>query len=71
MVTDTYPDRTRIQTVYVMKGDEVKTAVKVFSPFKYGGDVRCDLHPRWVQGNRICFDGTFEGKRRLYITEIP
>ena len=71
VVTDTYPDRTRIQTVYVMKGDKVKTAVKVFSPFKYGGDVRCDLHPRWVQGNRICFDGTFEGKRRLYITEIP
>ena len=71
-VTDTYPDRTRIQSIYVMQGDGVKTAVKVFSPFRYGGDVRCDLHPRWVNGGRqICFDATFEGKRRLYITDNP
>lgn len=71
-VTDTYPNRTRVQSLYVMKGGCIKPAVKVFSPFKYGGDVRCDLHPRWVNGGKqICFDATFEGKRRLYITDNP
>ncbi len=70
-VTDTYPNRTRVQSVYVMKGHTVKTAAKVFSPFKYGGNVRCDLHPRWVSDSQICFDATFEGKRRVYLADNP
>lgn len=70
VVTDTYPNRQRLQTIYVMKNDKVNKVARVFSPFKYGGDVRCDLHPRWNRnGDKICFDATFEGKRGLYIVK--
>jgi len=67
-VTDTYPNRTRIQSIYIMQGDVVHRVARVFSPFKYGGDVRCDLHPRWSRdGKQICFDGSFNGKRAVCI----
>lgn len=74
VVTDTYPNRKRIQFIKIMdamkKNGSVTTVAKVFSPFKYDNDTRCDLHPRWNhKSNQICFDGTFEGKRRLYIVK--
>lgn len=71
VVTDTYPDRKRIQSIYVMKGDLVKRVARVFSPFKYGGDVRCDLHPRWsADGSKLCFDGSFKGKRSVCVVNL-
>lgn len=67
VVTDTYPNRKRIQSLYIMSGTAVKTIARVFSPFRYGGDVRCDLHPRWSRdGAQICFDASFSGKRAIY-----
>ena len=70
VVTDTYPDRKRIQSIYVMDGKKVKKIASVFSPFKFSGDVRCDLHPRWSKnGKQICFDGSFEGKRSIYTVD--
>lgn len=70
VVTDTYPDRKRMQSLYVMQQGKVKTIAKVFSPFKYKGDVRCDLHPRWnYGGNKICFDASFNGKRSICVME--
>lgn len=71
VVTDTYPDRKRIQSIYVMKGDKVKRVARVFSPFKYGGNCRCDLHPRWKpDGSQICFDASFRGKRCICIVNL-
>lgn len=71
VVTDTYPDRKRVQSVYVMKDSVVKRVARVFSPFKYGGDVRCDLHPRWKpDGSQICFDASFLGKRSVCVVNI-
>jgi hypothetical protein len=71
VVTDTYPNRHRLQTVYVMSGDVVKKVAKAFSPFKYSGDIRCDLHPRWDRsGNKVCIDATFEGGRGMYIITL-
>ena len=75
VVTDTYPDRTRISSIKVMSGDlqnpNIKTIAKVFSPFKYDNETRCDLHPRWNHiGNKICFDSVFEGHRGLYYIEL-
>lgn len=71
VVTDSYPDRARMSSINLMLGDESKleskTIAKVFAPFKYDNDTRCDLHPRWNhKGDQICFDGVFEGKRGLY-----
>ena len=72
VVTDTYPDRARIQRIYVMKGENCKPEIvsKTFSPFKYDNDTRCDLHPGWNhKGDKVCFDSVFEGHRGLYIVE--
>ena len=74
IVTDSYPDRARIQYIRVMKGEDCKpeTVAKVFSPFKYDNDTRCDLHPRWNhKGNQVCFDSVFEGHRGLYTVDVP
>ena len=72
IVIDSYPNSKRIASIYIMSenGDE-KEVVKVFAPFKYDNDVRCDLHPRWDRtGQKICFDACFEGKRGLYICKL-
>lgn len=76
IVTDTYPDRARVAEIKIMDGtDERKSSVnviaKVFAPFKYDNDTRCDLHPRWnYKGNKICFDSVFEGHRGLYVVDV-
>ena len=76
VVFDTYPSRSRIQEVklgrdYDIKGDSVRVIARVFSPFKYDNDTRCDLHPRWSRdGKKVCFDSVFEGHRGLYIVDV-
>ena len=76
VVFDTYPSRSRIQEVKLgrdndTEGSSVKTIAKVFSPFKYDNDTRCDLHPRWSRdGKKVCFDSVFEGHRGLYVVNV-
>ncbi|MFD1362329.1 hypothetical protein [Lentibacillus salinarum] len=71
VVTDTYPDRYRISRVYYINRNQINIVAKVFAPFKYDNDVRCDLHPRWNRlGDKICVDSVFEGKRGLYLVNI-
>lgn len=73
VVTDTYPDRARVAEIKLMDGmnekkNDVKVIARVFAPFKYDNDTRCDLHPRWNHaGDKICFDSVFEGHRGLYV----
>ena len=77
IVTDTYPDRARVAEIKVMDGTNekkkgVQVIARVFAPFRYDNDTRCDLHPRWNhKGNLICFDSIFEGHRGLYIVSAP
>lgn len=76
VVFDTYPNRARVQEVKIardsdIEGKEAKVIAKVFAPFKYDNDTRCDLHPRWSRdGKQICFDACFEGHRGLYVVKI-
>lgn len=76
VVFDTYPDRARIQEVKIardtdVEGKDIKVLAKVFAPFMYDNDTRCDLHPRWSRdGKKICFDACFEGHRGMYIVNI-
>ncbi len=72
VITDTYPNRKRIASVYLCKENkESKRIARVFAPFKYDNDVRCDLHPRWDhEGNKICIDSVHEGKKELYIIHL-
>ena len=75
IVTDSYPDRARMASINLMDGDEAKrgnkTIARVFAPFKYDNDTRCDLHPRWNRNsNVICFDSVHEGSRGVYISLV-
>lgn len=71
VLTDTYPNGKRIQTLRIMSDDASYVIGKVFAPFKYDNDTRCDLHPRWSRdGKKICFDACFEGCRGLYEIDI-
>lgn len=71
VVTDSYPDRARIASIRILSGVDVKVVARVFAPFKYDNDTRCDLHPRWSRdGKMICFDSVFEGHRGLYIVKL-
>lgn len=72
VVTDSYPDRQRISTLYVLKEKEEPISVaRVFSPFRYDNEFRCDLHPRWnFKDDKICFDSACEGRRAVYILKV-
>lgn len=73
VVTDSYPNRSRVADVKVLFDDknEIRTIARVFAPFKYDNDTRCDLHPRWSRdGKKVCFDSVFEGHRGLYEVEL-
>lgn len=76
VVTDSYPDRCRIAEIKLLREDDVdakemKILARVFAPFRYDNDTRCDLHPRWSRdGKKICFDSVFEGHRGLYLVDI-
>ncbi|WP_347330097.1 hypothetical protein [Marinimicrobium locisalis] len=65
-VTDTYPDRFRMQKLYVMDLErsacELLLSLKI--PFRFRDAVRCDFHPRWDRsGQYISFDSAHTGVR--------
>lgn len=73
VITDTYPDRNRISSVYLLRdsSEERRLIARVYSPFKYDNELRCDLHPRWDhKTSKICIDACFEGKREVYIITL-
>jgi len=68
LITDTYPNRSRIQylILYEIGNDKKIDLAKIHSPFRYREELRCDLHPRWDRkGEMICFDSTHTGIRTL------
>lgn len=71
VVTDSYPDRARVASIRIMENDDLVQIARVFAPFRYDNDTRCDLHPRWSRDSKsICFDSVFEGHRGLYIINV-
>ncbi len=76
VVFDTYPSRSRVQELKLcrdtdIEGKDLKVIARMFSPFKYDNDTRCDLHPRWSRdGKKVCFDSVFEGHRGLYVVNV-
>ncbi|MEX2511632.1 MAG: hypothetical protein WD398_01895 [Cyclobacteriaceae bacterium] len=73
VLNDTYPNQEREITLYLYHIPS-KTKVilgKFYSPQRYFGEWRCDLHPRCdQQGKRVFFDSTHEGKRQMYYVDI-
>lgn len=70
ILTDTYPDRysDRHLLLFDVAHKQLIDIGGFFSPYKYKGELRCDLHPRWSpSGSYIAFDSAHEGRRSLYI----
>lgn len=70
LLLDTYPDKFREQKLFVYKvaNGEIINLGSFYSPFKFRGETRCDLHPRWSScGEYICFDSAHGGKRAMYV----
>lgn len=72
-ITDTYPDRRRMQ--HLLRGNlrdgSVQELGAFHQSFRYGGETRCDLHPRIApDGKSIFFDSVFEGRRGLYCMDV-
>ncbi len=73
IITDTYPNRKRLASIYLCTEEDncSRRIARVFAPFRYDNDCRCDLHPRWNRKvDRICIDSVHNGKRGLYVIPI-
>lgn len=70
IITDTYPDGRRDQHLCLLdfSGNEIIEMASLYSPFRYRGQVRCDLHPRWDRDGRyVAVDGIHLHGRALYL----
>lgn len=73
IVTDSYPDRARMRRLLLCHADggEVTELGAFFAPWRYDGERRCDLHPRWDrEGRRISIDSAHEGFRATYVVDV-
>lgn len=73
VVTDTYPDKSRFQALYLTRknSDKEINLGEFFHGFNFSGETRCDLHPRFSScGDYVYFDSVFSGKRKLYFLDI-
>lgn len=73
MVTDTYPNRFRLQSLllYNIKRNELSRIGQFRSPIAFSGEGRCDLHPRWdPTGTKICVDSAHERRRQLCVVDV-
>ena len=54
-----------------LKNNKTYELVALYSPLRYRGQVRCDLHPRWDRdGKFVCVDTTSNGKREMLIIDL-
>ena len=73
VLTDTYPDREEMRTLILFdRLDGVRHDLGRFlSPGRLGGEIRCDLHPRWDAPRRqVTFDSVHEGFRGIYSADL-
>ncbi|NLC37360.1 MAG: glycosyl transferase [Alcaligenaceae bacterium] len=72
-VTDSYPDRRRMQRLLRadLRSGQTHELGRFYQSFRYGGETRCDLHPRITpDGRYVFFDSVYEGRRGLYFLEL-
>jgi len=73
IVTDTYPDREarRHLLLYDLELDALLEVGAFYSPLRFDGRARCDLHPRWSPDGRfVSFDSTHTGQRGSYLLDV-
>lgn len=74
VVFDTYPDRSRYQKLFLWEeGAEVsRLLAELYSPMKFWGASRVDLHPRLrSDGRYVCFDAGYNDVRSLVTARLP
>ena len=74
VVFDTYPDRRRYQRLFLWKKatEESRVLARFYSPMKFWGTSRVDLHPRLrPDGQYVSFDASFDGVRSLVTAKLP
>ncbi len=73
MITDTYPDHDRMQTLIlydVRNNRRIDIGRFHADPGAGEGDMKCDLHPRWDRDERlVCIDSTDRGLRQCLIVD--
>ncbi len=73
LLTDTYPDArgmSRLVLFDLRRRARVILAA-LYQPFRFYGERRCDLHPRWsLDGDFVSFDSCHSGKRRFYVLDV-
>lgn len=73
ILTDTLPDKygERNLLLYNYTNYKLSKIGSFYSPLKFSGEVRCDLHPRWDRiGDYICLDSAHEGGRAMYLINL-
>jgi hypothetical protein len=73
VLTDTYPDREGQRTLILYRPqDNLRVDIgRFFAPPELGGEIRCDLHPRWSRDGRlVSFDSAHEGSRQMYVLDV-
>jgi hypothetical protein len=66
-VTDTYPDRWRHQRLFRISGADHQEIGSFYSPLRFFGPERCDLHPRLGPDGTIAIDTTYKGARQCVL----
>ncbi len=73
IVADTIPDRNRNQHLFIMDINKIrqKHVGTFYTPEKFSGPFRCDLHPRWDRnGTCIVVDTTQDGLRAMALIDV-
>lgn len=70
IITDTYPDKSRLRTLllYDVATKQKVEVGKFFAPWVFDAEKRCDLHPRFnIHNDELSIDSAHEGVRKNYI----
>lgn len=73
ILTDTYPNREGLRTLILYDTREARRydVGRYYSPVRFRGPLRCDLHPRWSpDGGRVCFDSIHRGRRGVFVMDV-
>ncbi len=72
MLFDTYPNEYRMKTLYLYDFllNSCKKLGEFYEPLSFRDETRCDLHPRFITENKICFDSTHTKKRGVYVMNV-
>lgn len=73
ILTDTYPDKERMQTLMLYRPSDQKLVKlgRFFHPRVEESEFRTDLHPRWDrEGKYVCIDSMNSGIRQLYLVDV-